>query len=165
MLFHLNLYNCAGVIQNGKIKGIVPKMFMPNAEEFYETRWFASGLDIAKDIDKIIVNGEKVHFGNLIFADEKNKLSIGLEICEDLWLPISPGSQLALGGAHIIFNPSASNETTGKSDYRRNLVSVESARNICGYVYTSAGACESTTDVVFSGHRRQIGRASCRERV
>lgn len=147
-----NLYNCACVIQNGQIKGVVPKMFMPNSEEFYEARWFASGIDIIKNIDSINIRGLDVPFGRILFDDTFNGFTFGVEICEDLWLPISPGSQLALEGAHMIFNPSASNDTVAKPDYRRSMIHVESTRSSCGYIYTSAGACESTTDMVFSGH-------------
>ena len=153
--FHLkvenNYYNCAALIQNGIIKGIVPKMFPPNSKEFYEARWFASGLSISRDITEVNLFGYDIPFGNLIFDDEENDLKLGIEICEDLWVPISPGSHLCLNGAHIIFNPSASNEMVGKSEYRRNLVLHESAKNICGYVYASAGVFESTTDIVFGG--------------
>ncbi len=147
-----NLYNCAVLIQNGSIKGAVPKMFLPNSKEFYEARWFAAGAQLAKHRKTITVLGREIPFGHLIFTDDQSELSVGMEICEDLWLPVSPGAQLALNGAHILFNPSASNDTVGKADYRRNLVTVESARSNCGYVYTSAGVMESTTDVVFSGH-------------
>lgn len=147
-----NLYNCAVLIQRGKIKGVVPKMFLPNSKEFYEARWFAGGAELAKCRKMVTLFGQEVPFGNLVFSDQQAELSLGIEICEDLWLPVSPGAQLALNGAHIIFNPSASNDTVGKADYRRNLVMVESARSNCGYVYTSAGVTESTTDVVFSGH-------------
>lgn len=147
-----NLYNCAAIIQRGSIKGLVPKMFLPNSKEFYEARWFAGGLELSKRRTTVTVLGRQVPFGSLLFSDRQAELSIGVEICEDLWLPVSPGSQLALNGAQILFNPSASNDTVGKADYRRNLVAVESARSNCGYVYTSAGVTESTTDVVFSGH-------------
>ena len=148
-----NLYNCAAVIQNGKIKGIVPKMFMPNANEFYEARWFASGRSMAAVRKSVRIFGEEVAFGNIIFKDEEKDLCFGVEICEDLWLPISPSSQLVLNGAHIILNPSASDETTGKADYRRDLVRMQSAKAVCGYAYASAGTSESTTDLVFSGHQ------------
>lgn len=147
-----NLYNCAALIQGGKIRGIVPKMFNPNANEFYEARWFASGKSIAEGRNSVKIFGEEVPFGNLVFSDDASGLAIGIEICEDLWQPVSPSSHLALNGAHIIFNPSASDETVGKSEYRRSLVSVQSAKATCGYVYTSAGVNESTTDLVFSGH-------------
>ena len=147
-----NLYNCAALIKNGEIKGIVPKMFMPNANEFYEARWFASGKDMAAVTDEVEIFGKKTAFGNLIFSDSSTGLNLGIEICEDLWLPISPSSHLALNGAHIIFNPSASDEIVGKGEYRKSLVTVQSAKSVCGYVYSSAGVTESTTDLVFSGH-------------
>lgn len=146
-----NHYNCAAIIQSGKVRGIVPKMFLPNAREFYEARWFASGIRIADSVESVNFYGENIPFGHLIFHDEVNELKIGVEICEDLWVPITPGSHLALNGAHILFNPSASNDTVGKSDYRRSLICQDSAKNICGYVYTSSGVHESTTDLVFGG--------------
>ena len=146
-----NFYNCAALMQGGKIKGIVPKMFVPNSKEFYEARWFASGIRISKDVKSVRLFDYDIPFGDIIFEDEENQLKVGIEICEDLWVPISPGSHLALNGAHIIFNPSASNETVGKSDYRHSLTLQESAKNICGYVYTSSGVHESTTDLVFAG--------------
>ncbi len=146
-----NYYNCAAFIQNGELIGIVPKMFLPNAREFYEARWFASGFAISKSRKSIALFGKEIPFGNLLFRDAQHDLNLGIEVCEDLWVPISPGTHLALNGAHILFNPSASNETVGKSDYRHNLVLQNSAKNVCGYVYTSCGVHESTTDVVFSG--------------
>lgn len=148
-----NLYNCAALMQGGKIKGIIPKMFMPNAKEFYEARWFASGIKVAESIDFVRLFGYDIPFGHLIFNDEENDLRIGVEICEDLWVPITPGTHLALNGAQIILNPSASNDTVAKSEYRSNLVSLDSAKNICGYVYASSGVYESTTDLVFGGHK------------
>lgn len=147
-----NLLNCAALLQDGKIKGIVPKMFLPNYKEFYEARWFASGNRISEGVESVRLFGSDIPFGNLMFVDEENDLKLGIEVCEDLWVPITPGSFLALGGAHILLNPSASNETVAKSDYRRNLVSMDSAKNICGYVYASSGVHESTTDLVFGGH-------------
>lgn len=147
-----NLYNCAILIQQGKIRGIAPKLFLPGTREFSEGRWFASGLDLIKFRDTLNLFGEEIPFGSLIFHDDTCNLSVAMEICQDLWLPLAPGSQLALNGAQIIFNASASNEIVGKANYRRNLVSVESSKSNCGYVYTSAGVSESTTDLVFSGH-------------
>lgn len=146
-----NYYNCAGLIKDGQLLGVVPKMFLPNSREFYESRWFASGIRIAGDITSVSLLDRQVPFGRLLFCDESNDLKLGIEICEDLWVPISPGSQLALGGAQILLNPSASNETMGKAAYRRSLISSESAKRMCGYVYASAGVHESTTDLVFSG--------------
>ncbi len=148
-----NFYNCAAFIQNGTVKGIVPKMIMPNSYEFNEARWFASGKELAEVVSEVKLFGEYVPFGNLIFSDDVSGLALGIEICEDLWSPLSPGAHLALNGAHIILNPSASDEAAGKSDYRRDLVKVQSAKSTCGYVYTSSGIGESTTDLVFSGHQ------------
>jgi NAD+ synthase (glutamine-hydrolysing) len=147
-----SLYNCAAVIQNGQLKGIVPKMFLPNNREFYESRWFASGLRLADSISSIRFDGEDVPFGHLIFTDSVHNINFGVEICQDLWMPVTPGARLCLNGAHIILNPSASDETVGKADYRRQLVHQQSAANICGYVYASSGVYESTTDLVYSGH-------------
>lgn len=146
-----NYYNCAAVIQNGEIKGIVPKVFIPNSKEYYEERWFVSGSEISSQVNEIYLMGKKIPFGNLIFEDIVNDTKIGIEICEDLWAPISPGAHLALNGAHILLNLSASNEMVGKSEYRKRLVLQESAKNICGYVYASSGVHESTTDLVFGG--------------
>ncbi len=146
-----NYYNCAAFVQNGEIKGIVPKTFLPNAKEFYEERWFASGFEISKSITSVHLFGKDIPFGNMVFCDNENDIKIGLEVCEDLWAPIAPGTLLALNGAHIILNLSASNEMVGKSDYRKTLVTQQSAKNISGYVYASSSVHESTTDLVFGG--------------
>ena len=154
------LYNCAVVINNGKILGIVPKTYIPNYNEFYEMRWFKSSNDLK--IKEINLFNEFVPIGvDLIFTSKlDDELKFGVEICEDLWLPDAPSQQLALNGATLILNPSASNELTTKKDYRRQLVSVQSAKLICGYVYTNAGSGESTTDVVFSGHHMIVENGS-----
>lgn len=146
------LFNCAAVISNGKILGIIPKTYIPNYKEFYEERWFASANDLNdKDVE---IFGSKVPIGTDILFKLKNypEAILGVEICEDLWVPIPPSSFQAIHGATIIANLSASNELIGKADYRKTLVSQQSARGICGYVYTSCGVHESTTDVVFGGH-------------
>jgi NAD+ synthase (glutamine-hydrolysing) len=148
-----SLFNCAALIQGGRIKGIVPKMFLPNYKEFYEARWFSSGIRISEGLNSVRLFGDDIPFGHLIFEDEENDFKLGIEVCEDLWVPITPGSNLALNGAQIILNSSASNETVAKSDYRKNLVNLDSARNVCGYVFTSSGVHESTTDLVFGGHK------------
>jgi NAD+ synthase (glutamine-hydrolysing) len=147
-----NLYNCAALMQGGKVRGVVPKMFLPNYKEFYEARWFAPGVRIADRVKSVRLFGQDVPFGRLMFTDGENELKLGIEVCEDLWVPLTPGAFLALNGAHILLNPSASNETVAKSDYRRKLVSMDSAKNVCGYVYASNGVHESTTDLVFGGH-------------
>lgn len=147
-----SLYNCAAVIQKGVLLGVVPKMFLPNSREFYEGRWFAAGIRIAAQVRSIRLFGEIIPFGNLIFSDDESGVTFGIEICQDLWMPVTPGSRLALNGAQIIFNPSASDETVGKADFRRRLVIQNSAANLSGYVYASCGVHESTTDLVYSGH-------------
>ncbi|OLR62446.1 NAD(+) synthase [Anaerostipes sp. 992a] len=145
------LYNCAAVIQNGSILGLVPKTYLPNYSEFYEARHFARG---SKKVKEIRIGEEMVPFGtNLLFqCQEMEELVIACEVCEDLWVPLPPSTRHALAGATLICNPSASDETTTKEIYRRNLVSNQSARLISGYIYASAGEGESTQDVVYSGH-------------
>lgn len=143
-----NLYNVAVVVAGGRIWGIVPKTFMPNYGEFYDKRWFSSSRELKQN--NIELCGQEVPIGiHLIFNTEN--VNFAVEICEDLWTPVPPSSMHALNGAEIIFNLSASNETTGKHLYRRSLISQQSARCISGYVYASAGNGESTTDIVFSG--------------
>lgn len=145
------LYNCAFIIFKGSILGIVPKSYIPNYSEFYEKRWFTEGLGI---IDKKIDLSfqEEVPFGtNLIFIGN-NKFKFAFEVCEDLWVTIPPSSYHSLMGAQIIGNLSASNELVSKMDYRKSLVSNQSARCMSSYIYASAGVHESTTDLLFSGH-------------
>ncbi len=146
-----NFYNCAVLLQKGEIKGVVPKTFIPNYKEFYEDRWFASGNTMSRERKTIHLKEKEIPFGNLIFTDLKNDIKIGIEICEDVWAPISPGTHLSLNGAHVVLNLSASNEMVGKSDYRRTLIAQESAKNMCGYIYAASSVHESTTDLVFSG--------------
>ena len=145
------LYNCAVAINNGKILGAVPKTFLPNYNEFYEKRWFAPAPEQSEEISLL---GQTVPFGRgiLFCCEQMQNLTVGAEICEDLWTPMPPSVTLALSGATITVNLSASNECVGKSEYRKALVSSQSARLVCGYVYCSAGDGESTTDLVFSGH-------------
>ncbi len=142
------LYNCAVVFQKGKILGVVPKTYLPNYGEFYEKRWFHSALDAAET--EITLAGQKVPFGtDLLFVC--GQAVVGVELCEDLWVPVPPSSLAALAGANIILNLSASNESTGKDTYLQTLITQQSARCCCGYVYTSAGWGESSTDLVFAG--------------
>ena len=145
------LYNCAVFVQGGKILGVVPKHYLPNYSEFYEARHFAPGEE---EVRKIRLGGKDVPFGmNLLFCCENmEELVIGCEICEDLWCPLPPSTHHALAGATVICNPSASDETTTKDTYRRNLVSQQSARLVCAYLYSCAGEGESTQDLVYSGH-------------
>ena len=149
---HLNsLYNVAAVIHQGALLALVPKTHIPNYQEFYEARRFEQA---PKENTLTNFNGQKIPFGtHYVFASTTNSdFKFGVEICEDLWLQDATSTKLALNGANLILNPSASNEITTKSDYRRLLVSSQSARLVCGYVYCNAGNGESTTDVVFSGH-------------
>ena len=144
-----NLYNCAVVIANGKICGIVPKSYIPNYSEFYESRWFTEGRDIRNA--EITICGQRVRFGtDLLF--EVHKTRFGVEICEDLWVSAPPSSDMALGGATLIFNQSATPEILGKHAYLRTLIKQQSARALCGYIYASAGVGESSTDLVFTGN-------------
>ena len=145
-------FNCAAVLHKGKILGAVPKTYIPNYGEFYEKRWFSSSNAVLSS--EIMLCGQKVPFGaNMLFRDFKRpEITFAIEICEDLWSPIPPSSYYAVKGATVIFNLSASNELAAKNEYRRSLVSGQSASAICGYVYSSSGVGESTQDLVFSGH-------------
>ena len=144
-----NLYNCAVVIYNGKIEGIVPKSYIPNYSEFYESRWFTEGRDIRNT--EIVICGQRVRFGtDLLF--KVHGVRFGVEICEDLWVPAPPSSDMALAGATLIFNLSATPEIAGKHNYLRSLIKQQSARALCGYIYCSAGVGESSTDLVFTGN-------------
>ena len=145
------LLNCAVVIEKGNILGIVPKTYIPNYSEFYEKRWFTSSVDLKNSevnlLDKTVPISTK-----LIFKDKKYKeVAFAIEICEDLWSVSHPSNNHVLNGASIIFNLSSSNEIVGKDSYRRNLVSIESAKTISGYIYASSGIMESTSDLVFGG--------------
>ncbi|OKP89681.1 NAD(+) synthase [Paenibacillus sp. P32E] len=146
------LFNCAAVLQQGQILGLVVKTCIPGYSEFYEPRWFAGAEEL--EISELRVGTAVVPIGNdLIFTCESSGgLSFGVEICEDLWVPVPPSSLLAQAGATLLFNPSASNELVGKADYRRQLVTSQSASCVAGYVYAGCNTGESTTDVVFGGH-------------
>lgn len=144
------LLNCAAVIGNGRVLGMVPKSVQPNYGEFYDQRWFVSGRDVNETEVTADLGSFQIRCDQLFDVDSH---LVGVEICEDLWAPINPGSLAALAGAQVILNLSASNELISKADYRRDLVRMTSAKNLCGYVYASAGAHESTKDVVFGGHR------------
>ena len=165
-----SLYNCAAVIQNGSLKGIVPKIYLPTYNEFYESRWFSSGCDFlsdtlnaygriednAKDCSSPAAGAEISYAGHNVNVYPNMLFNVGratfaIEICEDLWTPIPPSSHHALAGAQIIVNLSASNEVLMKHQYRKQLVSQQSARTISAYVYSSCGYGESTQDVVYAG--------------
>ncbi len=145
-------FNCIAGISKGKILGLIPKTNLPNYNEFYEERWFSSADDLISD--EITICGQTVPIGSdILFTVENIKnLTIGIEVCEDLWSPIPPSSYQSIFGATVIINGSASNELATKHEYRRNLVAQQSSRCICGYIYSSAGTGESTQDTVFSGH-------------
>nr|WP_330364389.1 NAD(+) synthase [Butyrivibrio sp. XPD2002] len=173
------LYNCAVIIQDGVIQGIVPKYNIPNHGEFYEQRYFASGADFGEN-DTVKLRGITCHysyeddecyehdsdeaengvdvywaqFGKIMLdlEDSVKGLKVGCELCEDLWVPDTPGTLLAESGATLIVNLSASNDLVGKDTYRRDLVKMTSGRLVCGYIYASAGDGESTQDIVFGGH-------------
>lgn len=142
------LYNCAAVLYKGKVLGFVPKTYIPNYGEYYEKRWFASGKTL----------NTQIRFGridapcstSLLFPIAKNGV-LGVEICEDLWVPNPPSTDLALAGANILVNLSASNEAVTKNEYRKNMIAAQSAKCFCSYIYASAGVGESSTDLVFSG--------------
>ena len=147
------LFNAALVYSGGRLAGIVPKTFLPNYKEYYETRWFVSGA--ATEGGTCDVGGDPVPFGrDLLFrASWEREILIGVEVCEDLWVPTPPSSAQALAGAQILVNLSASDETIGKSEYRRtHLVAAQSARCLAGLIYVSAGPGESSSDLVFGGH-------------
>lgn len=145
------LYNCAVVINNGKILGIAPKTYIPNYNEFYEMRWFKSSNDLK--IKEINLFNEFVPIGvDLIFTSKlDDELKFGVEICEDVWSLYPKSNDYASSGASIIFNLSASNETIGKYDFRKELIKMQSIKTISGYVYSSSGINESSTDLLFSG--------------
>lgn len=141
------LYNCAILIKGGKILGIVPKIYLPNHAEFYEARWFETGASIDKEI---VYAGQTTRLSTKqLFS--VGKAIVGVEICQDLWVPVPPCTYAALAGANLIINLSASNEALLKNDYRKQLVSSTSARLMAGYVYSSCGYGESTTDLVWGG--------------
>lgn len=146
-----SLFNCAAVLFDGAVIGIVPKKHLPNYSEFYEARHFTEG---SHKVTMVRFGDWEVPFGmdQLFVCENMPELMVAIEICEDLWVPNPPSIKHALEGATLIINPSASDETTGKDHYRTDLVKNQSARLICGYLYASAGEGESTTDLVFSGH-------------
>ena len=153
------LYNCAAFVQRGKVMAVTPKIHLPNQREFYEKRHFSSGRDLLRGdagngcapLRCLIEGAGEVPITNF-FMVKGSEVRIGVELCEDLWTPAPPSGELALAGANVIVNLSASDALVGKRDYRRNLVMNQSARCMAAYVYASAGVHESTTDMVFSGH-------------
>ncbi len=146
------LYNTAVVFQSGRVLGVIPKAYIPNYSEYYEQRWFTSGLEVIGQTVQLA--GQTVAFGtDILFECEQIKeLVLGVEICEDLWVPFPPHGFQAMAGATLFVNISASNELAGKSDYREEMIKHQSGRFVGAYVYVSAGPGESTTDTVFGGH-------------
>ena len=145
------IYNCAAVVQHGLLLGVVPKTYLPNYGEFYEKRWFASAADLMPQ--EIYLGGSPVMVSNepQVFRT-CDGVGFGIEICEDVWAPLPPSNNLALAGADIILNLSATDEHVGKHRYLVSLLSQQSARMMCGYVYSSCGFGESTQDVVYGGN-------------
>jgi NAD+ synthase (glutamine-hydrolysing) len=145
-------FNCAVAVNAGRVLGVVPKSYLPSYREFYETRWFSSGLK--PGVDSMKLNGETAPFGpDLLFSIENVPGAVvGVEICEDLWMPLAPHEHQAIAGATLLLNLSASNEIIAKADWRRTMVVSESGRCLAAYCYVSCGSGESTIDVVFSGH-------------
>ncbi len=145
------LYNCAVAISDGNVLGVIPKTFLPNYGEFYEQRHFVGAPEKLSEIN---IAGRKVPFGtNLIFQSENNSdLTVSAELCEDLWAPKSPSIFHTTAGANVIVNLSCSDELSGKAEYRKDLVRIQSAKLVCGYIYSNSGDGESTTDTVYSGH-------------
>lgn len=142
------LINACVVIHEGDILGVIPKSYLPNYKEFQEKRWFTSAHEIEEG--EIYIAGYRCTMASSMIIRD-NEIRIGVELCEDLWIPSPPSGRLAMEGANIIVNLSASNELTGKHAYRRQLVSQQSARCVAGYIYANAGYGESTTDLVFAG--------------
>ena len=143
------LINAAVVFQKGVIRGVVPKTYLPNYKEFQEQRWFTSATELREST--ISIGKEEYPLGSrLLFRS--GRLSVGIEICEDLWVPVPPSSMQALAGANLLVNISASNEMVGKHAYLRSLIEQQSARTMAAYLYSSAGCGESTTDIVFAGN-------------
>jgi len=152
------LYNCAVLLGDGVIAGIVPKIYLPTYNEFYEARWFASGVEVADgswlELSMTDRKGkrvqQRVRIGKDLLFDFEGT-TVGIEICEDLWVPMAPSNRMALAGAQVIVNLSCSNEVLGKHAYLRRMIEAQSGRLVCAYVYASAGFGESSTDLVFAG--------------
>ncbi len=153
-------YNCAAAVCGGRILGVVPKEHLPNSGEFYERRWFEPGHSAP---DTVVLCGQSAPVGqNLIF--DCGRFSFGIEICEDLWVPAPPSASLCMGGALLIANPSASNELVTKHRYRCELISQQSARCLCGYVYAGAGYGEFDDRPRLFRLRRRLRKRACARR-
>jgi NAD+ synthase (glutamine-hydrolysing) len=145
------LYNCAVIIKNKEILGVVPKHYLPNYHEFYEKRWFHTGFKTQMETIKLF--GKKIPFGYLIFEDADHHIRFGVEICQDVWATYSPSDDMSLAGANMFFNLSASPENVGKTDIRRHMILDHSRKQMASYIYTSTGHFESSSEVVFSGQK------------
>ncbi len=160
LVINHQMYNAAYVLYKGSLKGISVKTFLPNYNEFYEKRWFSSALDL--DVNKVtlsvvsdiedVKDDYEIPVGNDLVYSINNDFKFGIEICEDMWAPVTPSSWLAMAGAELIVNISASNDLIGKREYRKNLIISKSSALLCDYLYVSAGSGESSTDLVFSGN-------------
>ncbi len=152
LVIEQKIFNCAVVLNSGRILGVIPKTFLASYHEFYEDRWFSPAGDARLDI--IELADQKVPFGtDILFQIQKPvPVTVGVEVCEDLWVPLSPHEYQAAGGATVLLNLSASNEVLGKADWRRTMVCSESGRCLAAYCYVSSGAGESSNDVVYGGH-------------
>jgi NAD+ synthase (glutamine-hydrolysing) len=146
------IFNCAVAVNSGQVLGVIPKSYLPTGKEFYENRWFSPAADAR--LTGIELLGQNVPFGTdiLFKLPSVDSATIGIEICEDLWVPLAPHEHQSLAGATLLFNLSSSNEVLGKADWRRTMVSSESGRCIASYCYVSSGAGESSNDVIFGGH-------------
>ena len=155
LTYQNRLYNCGILLGDGKVIGIVPKVYLPNYAEFYEARWFASGAEVPAGARISLGNLADSSFDNILFGQnllfDFEGVTIGIEVCEDLWVPIPPSSRMALAGANVIVNLSCSDEVLGKHTYLRQMIQSQSGRLACAYVYASAGFGESSTDLVFAG--------------
>ena len=151
VMVHGSLYNCALSIHKGRLLSVVPKLHLPNYQEFYEKRWFSTPRE---GNEEVTLFGQKTWFGThlLLTCTSLEELVVANEICEDLWVPLSPSTSHALAGATVITNCSASDELVGKDEYRRSLVASQSAKLVCAYLYSDAGYGESSTDLVFTPH-------------
>ena len=147
LVWKARLYNCAAVLQNGQILPVIPKTYLPNYNEYYEKRWFASGDGVQSELR---IGTQTVPFGQTLVRLSEHAV-LGVELCEDLWVPAPPCTSLCLAGANLIVILSARKEAVTKNDYRRSIIAAQSAKCFCAYVYASAGVGESSTDLVFSG--------------
>lgn len=143
------LYNCAVAFTGSKILGVVPKYYLPNTSDFYERRWFNSGSDVT--FDKIKLLNQTIPFGQILFKDNDNRINFAIEICQDMWMPITPGNLMSLAGANLILNLSTSSQFLGKEQLRKNIIKEHSRKNQGAYIYSSSGSTESTSEIVYSG--------------